>query len=65
MKNKFIYHVFTDNKDEYVKTLKEARNIIKIWKAKGFENLRIYREEFDEEECIDENCVYSFGEWPY
>ena len=64
MKNKYCYHVFTDNTDEYVNTLKEARQIIKKWRLQGAENLRIYKEEFDEEECINEDCIYSRGEWP-
>jgi len=32
------YHVFTDNKDEYTDTIKEAKEVIKEWRKEHSDN---------------------------
>ena len=64
---KYIYHVFTDSRDEWVKTLKEAHSIIKKWKKEGYYDFRIYKEtRWDEFEGLfmDEDCIYTVGNFP-
>lgn len=68
---KILYHVFTDNFDDWTETYKEALNIIKNLKADGYENLRIYKELYETKKnyedspmVCDEECIYSKGAWP-
>lgn len=66
-KFKYLYHVFTDSTDEWVRTLKQAYKIIKEWKKEGFDDFRIYKEtRWDEFEGLfmDEDCIYSKGYFP-
>lgn len=64
---KHLWHVFTDGRDEWVKTLREAKEIVKVWKAEGFTDIRIYKEtEWNKEEGLftREDVVYSVGSFP-
>lgn len=66
-KFKYIYHVFTDGIDEWVRTLKEAYNIIRLWKKDGYYDFRIYKEtRWDELNglFIDEDCIHAIGNFP-
>ena len=60
------YHVFTDQRDEFVKTRKEADAIYKNWRDDGFVNIRLYKEQSDKDgEEVEENYVKGCGEYPY
>lgn len=61
---KKTYHVFTDHKDEYVDTLKRARELFKSFK-KDYRCARVYRLVEDEENGNTEDCIMSYGEYPY
>jgi hypothetical protein len=67
---KILYHSFTDRRDNWHETLKEAKAQIKEWKKEGEVNLRIYKETYDTKEEYEEggetveDCVYSVGAWP-
>jgi len=63
------YHTFTDNNDDWFRTLHEALKCIKSWKAKGYSNLRIYKvgvytygngETYEDEGCY----LYGEGKFP-
>ena len=61
------YHCFTNERDEYVLTLKEAKIIIKAWRKEGFTNYRVYRDtEWNENDGTfeDGDCIISVGAWP-
>lgn len=62
------FHIFTDNKDNYTDTNKEAMEYVKHLIKEGYENIRVYHQtEWDEENGIfeDGDCIYSLGEYPY
>lgn len=64
MKNKIIYHVFTNNQDEWVDTLKEAREIYRAW-SKEYGCARVYKEEIkDDGQVVEQSCLLSQGEYP-
>lgn len=60
------YHIFTNNNDEWLENKKEAIQLFNDWKK---ENgcARLYEEirEKNSGEMIDENCIKSFGEYPF
>lgn len=66
------YHVFTDGMDEYTSTIKEAREIVKLWRedwVKDYETTRmpwrIYTVIEDENGDAMEEEYHSGGyEWP-
>lgn len=60
-KQRYGYHIFTDNKDSYSDTLKEAKKQYQQWKKEGYTNLRIYRLYADSEE---EDYVKGEGCFP-
>ena len=65
---KTIYHVFSNNVDEYFTNLKEASKIFIQFK-KEYGCSRLYKQnlitgEDGLEEIDDENCLKSYGEWP-
>ena len=71
MKKRICWHIFTDNKDEYVQTLKEADEIWKFWKSDGERNIRIYKLTKPDSIEFDDNCdpwdeeyYRGIGEWP-
>lgn len=57
--SKRVYHVFTDSKDTYFDTLKDAKKQVKRWEQ--FANIRIYSEDKYGE---DEELEYAKGEFP-
>jgi len=59
-----MYHTFTDNKNVYVKSRKEANKVVLQWKKEGFKNIRIYKEVVINEEN-DEVLVYAKGDFPW
>jgi hypothetical protein len=68
MKKKICWHVFADNLDEYVQTLREANEIWKQLKSGGETNIRIYRlskpDKDDDENPWDEEFYRGIGGWP-
>jgi len=61
-----MYHVFTDNKDEYIVDKKEAIKLAKEW-GKDYGCSRIYEQkEWNEDEGVfeDGDCVFSIGNFP-
>ena len=66
-KYKELFHVFTNNFDEWVLTKKEALKLAKeLYKEHG--TVRIYHKtEWNEKNGIfeDGDCIYSRGEYPY
>jgi len=59
-----MYHTFTDNKNVYVKSRKEANQVVLQWKKEGFKNIRIYKEVVINDEN-DEVLVYAKGDFPW
>jgi hypothetical protein len=64
---KEMYHVFTDNYDDYVTTKKEAMKLAKQL-FKEYATVRVYHQtEWNEKDGIfeDGDCIYSKGHFPY
>ena len=51
------YHVFTDNRDLWFKDIEDAKMMLKVWYQDGNENLRLYKETYEDKEhyqkCVD------------
>jgi len=64
---KTIYHIFTDNRDEWEDDLKVAKRIFKDF-VKEYGCARLYEEVWDTAEeyddPIEESCIKSYGEYP-
>ena len=58
-----IYHIFTNEKDEYVKSYKLARDIYNDF-ISDYGNARLYKETHEGDELINENCLLSHGSYP-
>ena len=58
------YHCFTNERDEYVLTLKEAKAILKVWRKEGFSNYRVYKDTECDGIFEDGVCIISVGAWP-
>lgn len=59
------WHIFTDGKDEYVSTIKEAKTIWNEWKKDGYTNIRLYKlvncgSEFDPPDEIPHSGIGIF-----
>jgi hypothetical protein len=65
-KEKLKFHVFTDNKDDWKKTEKETRTLIRRWRKEGFKNFRVYTCVWNATEGIydDVDCIYAIGSFP-
>ncbi|MFQ5801390.1 MAG: hypothetical protein ACE5JQ_00665 [Candidatus Methylomirabilales bacterium] len=63
-----IYHVFTNGRDAYAETYKEARAVYRTMKEEE-RCARLYEQiwdlEIDGNEPIDENCLLSYGGFPW
>ena len=60
-----IYHVFTNSRDEFVKDIAIARSLYRHFK-KVYGTARMYIEVEDAEgEMISEDCLASFGPYPW
>lgn len=66
-KKLIAYHAFTDGKDEYLSTRKEAMEVIRKWRTNGEVNLRVYKiiDIEGSDEHVTETLIYSKGEFPY
>jgi len=66
-KNITIYHVFTNNQDEFLEDFNQARKLFNQWK-KDNGTARLYEEFWEDteldDEPIKEECIRSFGEYP-
>jgi len=60
---KLHYHVFTNGRDAYPDTLKEARQIFKQYKQ-DYGCARLYATLEDGKDILDENCLASYGGFP-
>ena len=60
-----IYHIFTNNNDEWTESYKEAKKIYKDF-IKEYGNARLYEEiyEKDNEEMIEEKYLLGYGSYP-
>ena len=63
------YHNFTDNNDDWFRSLFEAFECINIWKVQGYTNLRIHRvgvysDENGETYEDEGGYVYGEGQFP-
>jgi len=65
------YHVFTNNRDEWFDHYEDALALFKEW-SKEFGCARLYEEirqksDLPEQdgELLNENCLKSYGQWPY
>ena len=62
-----IYHIFTNNHDDWTSDYKEALSIYNDFK-KEFGCARLYEELWanpkTDDEFIEENCLKSTGEYP-
>ena len=65
-----MYHVFTDNYDDFTESLDHANTIIKTWKKQGEVNLRIYemtyqtKDDYKDDNVLNEDCIFSEGNFP-
>ena len=64
---KTMYHVFTNNNDDWTDDYGKAVNMFSEFKN-GYGCARLYEEKWKnpdiDDEPIEENCIKSFGEWP-
>ena len=64
---KTIYHIFTNNRDEWMKNYDRAYLLYQKW-CNEFGNARLYEELWNntktDDEPKNENCLESFGEYP-
>jgi len=68
---KIVYHVFTDNRDEYFpeKSLEQAETLYQHW-LEEYGNVRLYEtlyetgEDYENETNVRENCIMSSGNYP-
>lgn len=59
-----VYHVFTDNRDEWTRDLGEAKALFTTW-GEEFGCARLYCELRDEDgETIEEDCLEATGPYP-
>ncbi len=59
------YHIFTDNRDEWLDYITPAIALFREWK-KEYGTARLYEETVDEDgETITEDCIKSYGSWPW
>lgn len=63
---KIVYHIFADNRDEYANTITKAKQIFRFFK-KEIGNARLYEEIWQDpsDEPVEENCLMSFGSYPF
>jgi len=62
-----MYHVFSNDVDEWLTDLKKAVSIARQW-ARNYGCVRIYKEtNWDKEEglFLDEDCILKHGYFPY
>lgn len=62
------YHIFTDNRDEFVSTRKQAEEVYKSWRDDdGYTNIRLYKltsdDELDDE--VKEEYIKGRGNYPW
>ena len=62
-KTEKCYHVFTDNKDEYPSTLKEANKIYQYFKE-AYRCARLYKLVYIDGEMDTEEYIKGFGDYP-
>lgn len=58
------YHIFSDYKDEWCDTLREARALFNEW-AKAYGCARLYAETYENGEIASEDCLLSVGSYPW
>lgn len=65
-KKKTVYHIFSDEYDEWSTNLKDANKIFTGLKREGRENIRLYRGIDCEcgRDCSDDDCLRAIGEFP-
>ena len=65
-KEKFKFHIFTNNQDEYTQTKREAMKIYRKWIRDDIKDIRIYTCKFNAEDgvCDDVDCIYTTGNFP-
>jgi hypothetical protein len=63
---KIVFHAFTDKKDEYLNTYKDAKEVLETWKKEGYENLRLWTMEDNGpgSDPIDLDCLIQIGDFP-
>jgi uncharacterized membrane protein len=62
------YHIFTDNKDEFVSTRKQAEEIYKYWRdVEGMNNIRLYKNTSDDtlDDEVEEEYIKGRGNYPW
>lgn len=64
---KIIYHIFTNNRDEWLDDYNEAHSLFKEW-VKEYSCARLFEEKWENPEVdaeeIEETCLESFGPFP-
>jgi len=64
-----IYHIFSNERDEWLTNYKEAVRLFNEWR-KGYGCARLYKEIWDPEELerggmpSSEDCIKTYGDWP-
>lgn len=60
------YHVFTNNMDDWFDDYSQAREQYQEWK-KEYGTARLYEEKYmkNDKDLIEENCLLSYGNYPY
>ena len=65
-----VYHVFTDERDVWMKDYRFARKLYDHWK-KTRSSARLYKEVYEDEEAMlggemsEEDCLLSYGPFPF
>ncbi len=58
------YHVFTNEQDEYVEDYSKALVLFTKWVTE-YGSARLYEETFEDDELQSEDCIGSFGYFPW
>jgi hypothetical protein len=61
-----VFHVFTDRRDEWTESFKQARELYNKWVLEHG-TARLFHEEYadkERDELLDEVCIFSAGQYP-
>lgn len=65
---KIIYHIFTNNRDEWLSNYDRAVELFNDW-SKEFGCARLYEEKWNNpktnDQAQEEDCIKSYGYYPF
>jgi len=59
-----IYHIFTDNRDEFRESLEEAKQLFYKYIDEHGKACLYQNEENEDGETLSEDCIESYGDFP-